>query len=83
MQKLDKEKGHVERKFVRRTEDDAVPPLGNLRVFGHQAGMNVGLLMHRAARLDPNLLAEVDERMRESSCKASISANVLIHHLAS
>ena len=47
------------------TEDDAVPPLWHLRVLRHQACVNIGLLAHRTPRLDPDLLAEVQERVRE------------------
>lgn len=51
-----------------RTEDDAVPPLGDLRVLGHQTSVDIRLLVHRTTRLHPDLLAEVDERMRDRSC---------------
>ena len=47
------------------TEDDAVPPLWHLRVLRHQACVDIGLLAHRTPRLDPDLLAEVQERVRE------------------
>jgi len=49
-----------------RTEDASVPPLGNLRVARHQTSVNVGLFVHGAASLGPDLLAEVKERMRKS-----------------
>ena len=49
-----------------RTEDDGIPPLRHLRVFGHQASVNIRLLVHSSARLSPNLLAIIDEGVRES-----------------
>ena len=45
------------------TEDNSVPPLGHLRVLGHKARVDVGLLADRAARLVPDLLAVVQERV--------------------
>ena len=47
------------------TEDHHVPPFGNLGVLGHQARVDIRLLTHRAPRLHPDLLAEVEERVRE------------------
>ena len=47
------------------TEDQPVPPLGHLRVSRHQASVDIGLLTHRAPRLHPDLLAEVQERVHE------------------
>ena len=46
-------------------EDDSIPPLGHLRVPGHETGVDVRLLGERAAGLDPDLLAEVEEGVHD------------------
>ena len=48
------------------TEDNGIPPVGNLWVLGHQTGVNISLLVYRAASLSPDLLAVVDEGVGES-----------------
>ena len=53
------------------TEDNRVPPLGDLWVTCHQAGVDIGLLVHSTSGLSPNLLAEVQERMGKRSCNGS------------
>ena len=47
------------------TEDDNIPPLGDLRVAGHETGVDIRLLVHGAARLGPNLFTEVEEGVGE------------------
>jgi len=47
------------------TEDNCIPPLGNLRVVCHQTGMDIRLLVHSTAGLSPYLLAVVQERVRK------------------
>ena len=49
-------------------EDAPVPPFGDLLVPGHEAGMDVWLLMHGLARLSPDLLAMVQEGMGDECC---------------
>jgi hypothetical protein len=46
-------------------EDASIPPVGNLGVLGHQASVNIGHLGKRTSALDPDLLAEVEEGVRE------------------
>lgn len=41
------------------TEDNDIPPFWNLRVDGHQAGMDIRLLVHGTAGLSPDLLSEI------------------------
>lgn len=47
------------------TEDDDVPPLGDLWVYRHEAGVDIRLLVDGAACLHHNLLAEVKEGVGE------------------
>lgn len=47
-------------------ENDSIPPFGNLRVARHKAGVDIGLLVQGTTGLDPDLLAEVQERVHQS-----------------
>lgn len=49
------------------TEDNSIPPLGNLRIAGHKTGMDIRLLMHGTTGLGPDLLAEIEEGMGKGS----------------
>lgn len=42
-----------------RTENDTVPPFGNLRISRHQPSMNIRLLIQRSFSLNPKLFSEV------------------------
>jgi hypothetical protein len=47
------------------TEHYGIPPLRDLWLHRHQAGVDIGLLAHRAPGLRPDLLAIVQGHMRE------------------
>jgi hypothetical protein len=49
------------------TEDDEIPPIGDLLVNGHQTSMDIRLLRERAARLTPDMLALVQKSVHNES----------------
>lgn len=51
----------------RHTEDNEVPPIGDLLVNGHKASVDVRSLAERAKCLGPDLLSVVDYGMRKGS----------------
>lgn len=46
-------------------EDRSIPPIWNLFVPAHQARMDIWLLMQAPSTLNPDLLAEVQQRMHD------------------
>lgn len=50
------------------TEDDRIPPFRYLTIAGHKTGVNVRLLIHRSAGLDPDLFAVEQKCVRNGGC---------------
>jgi hypothetical protein len=52
-------------------EKGSIPPLGYLRVLGHQASVDISLFMHRATGLCPDLLAVEEVAVPKKRAKFS------------